>query len=348
MQTYSLVASRNLISAEQKMLKYAQSIKVISTFGMQKEMPKNKTDTLVFRRAVPLDANATTSAAEVTASDYLLQEGTTPSARSITYQDVQCTLQNYGVLMKLSSKAAYLYEDDIPGDMVKLTGEHMAAIEEQVAYGCVRGGTNVVYANGTTRVAVASVINLARLRQCARTLENGRAQKVTSKLSASVNFGSQAVHPGYIVFIHTDLENDVQNLPGFKDIVDYGSAKPVHEREIGAVGPFRFVTSPEFRPFLSAATSATGTTTGTVLSGGAANSGNAPDVYPVVIIAEEAWGQVALKGMGAIDPVYLAPNVKTHANPMGTFGYVGASFWKTAVRLNENWMIRLEVACSAL
>lgn len=343
MQTYSLAPSRNLIMAERQMLKHAMPIKVISTFGSQKEMPTRKTDTVVFRRVVPLDA-AANGAPEVTPGSYILQEGVTPSSKTLTYQDVQCTVQNYGVLMKLSSKAEALYEDDIPGDMTKLVGEHMATIEEQIAYGVVRGGTNVVYANGTTQAGVNTAINLNRLRQCARTLEKARAQRITSKLSSSVNFGTQAVHPSYLVFAHTDCENDIQNLPGFKDIVDYGAQKPVHEREIGAAGTFRFVTSPEFRPFLQVGASVSANT---FLVNGGVGSGNC-DVYPYVVVAEEAWGQVAVKGMGAIDPVYLPAKQKTHANPMGMFGYVGATFWKTAVRLNENWLVRLEAAVTAL
>ena len=344
MQTYSTVASRNLIMAEQQMLKHAMPMKVLSTFGVQKEMPKNRTDTLVYRRALPLDA-AANGAPSVTASNYILQEGVTPSARTITYQDVQCTLQNYGVLMKITSKAEMMYEDDIPGDMVKLVGEHMATIEEQIAYGAVKGGTSVVYANGTSQAAVNTAISLNKLRQCSRVLELARAARVTSRLSSSVDFGSQSVHPSYIVFTHTDVENDIQNLPGFKDVVDYGSQKPVHEREIGAVGTYRFVTSPEFRPYLAVGAANGGSNT--FLTNGGTGSGNC-DVYPVLVVAEEAWGQVALKGQGAIDPIYLPAKQKTHANPMGLFGYVGANFWKTAIRLNENFMIRLEVAVTAL
>jgi hypothetical protein len=33
---------------------------------------------------------------------------------------------------------------------------------------------------------------------------------------------------------------------------------------------------------------------------------------------------------------------------MGQFGYVGANFWKNAVRLNENWLVRVEVCASGL
>jgi N4-gp56 family major capsid protein len=343
MQTYSLVPSRNLIMAEREMLKHAMPIKVLSTFGMQKQIPQNKTDTVVFRRALPIDAGSN-GAPNITTSNYLLQEGVTPGSRTITYQDVQVTLQQYGVLMKLSRKAEAMYEDDIPGDMVKLVGEHMASLEELIAYGVVRGGTNVVYANGSARTSVNTAITLNKLRQAARQLESAFAQLVTEKLAASVNYGTSAVEPAYLVFIHTDMEADFRNLAGFVPVAKYGSQKPVHEREIGAVERFRIITSPYFKPFLAAG----GTiTAGTFLSNGG-TSGTTADVYPSMVVAQEAWGQVALKGMGAIEPIYLPAKQITHANPMGQFGYVGANFYKNAVRLNENWMVRIEAACSAL
>lgn len=343
MQNYSTVPSRTLIMAEREMLKKADPIKVLSTFGDQKQMPQNKTDTTVYRRPLPIDA-AANGAPVVNASDYLLQEGTTPSARTINYQDVSVTLQNYGVLMKLSSKSESLYEDNIPGDMTTLVGEHMGTLEEMIAYGVVRGGTNVVFANGVSRPAVNTAVSLNRLRQVARVIEAAHGKRVTEKLNAGVNFGTSAVHPAYLVFIHTDLEADIRNLPGFTPVVEYGSQKPCHEREIGAVEQFRFITSPYFRPFLQAGGAVTA---GTFLSNGG-TAGTVADVYPIMVVANNAWGQVALKGMGSIEPTYLPAKLKTHANPLGQFGYVGATFWKNAVRLNENWIVRLECAASGL
>jgi N4-gp56 family major capsid protein len=347
MQNYSTVPSRNLIMAERTMLKRAEPIKVLSTFGTNKEVPQNKTDTVVFRRALPLDAassGAATGAPQVNASDYLLQEGTTPTARTISYQDVTVTLQQYGVLLKLSSKAESLYEDDIPGDMTAIAGEHMGTIEEMISFGVVRGGTNVVFANGTVRTAVNTAISINKLRQVARNIESAHGKRVTEKLAAGPNFGTSAIHPAYLVFVHTDVEADVRNIPGFTPVVEYGQQKPVHEREIGAVEQFRFITSPYFRPWLLAGGTVTA---GAFLSGGGVSTTTA-DVYPVMVVAQEAWGQVALKGMGSIDITYLPAKQKTHANPLGQFGYVGGTFWKNAVRTNENWMCRLEVAVSGL
>jgi len=343
MQNYNTVPSRNLIRAEREMLKHAEPIKVLSTFGKQIEQPKNATDTVVFRRALPIDANAYNAPSSIDPSQYLLQEGVTPSARTIQYQDVTAVLQQYGVLMKLSSKTESIYEDDVPSDMNQLVGEHMGSLEELINYGICKGGTSVVYANGSSRSGVNSAITLGRLRQCARQLALGHATQVTSKLAAGASFGTSSVLPSYLVFIHTDLIADVRNLPGFVPVVEYASGSTVHDREVGACEDFRFISSPYFRPFLQAG----GAVGNTILSNGGNGGGNA-DVYPILIIGQDAYGQVALKGMGAADVTYLPAKTKNHANPMGQFGYVGAQFWKTAVRLNESWMVRLEVGASAL
>ena len=72
------------------------------------------------------------------------------------------------------------------------------------------------------------------------------------------------------------------------------------------------------------------------------------DIYPSIVMAESAWGQVSLKGKGysAISPTTIPANVKNHANPSGMFGFVGADFWLSSVRLNENWMTRIESGAS--
>jgi N4-gp56 family major capsid protein len=346
MQQYSTAQSRNLILAERTMLKHAEPVKVISGFGVQKELPTNKTDTIVYRRPLPIDADSRATSVNVNTSDYLLQEGATPTARTIQYEDVSVQVQNYGVLMKLSSKTELLHEDAIPADMQMLVGEHMGVIEELISYGVVRGGTNVVYANGSSRAQVTGVLSLAKLRAIKRTLENSIAKLVTSRLAPGPNYDTSAVSPSYLVFIHTDLEADARNIPGFTTIDKYGSFKPVHEREIGNVENFRFITSPYFRPWLLAGGTAAA---GVTMANGAPSTGaNASDVYPVTVIAQDAWGQVAVKGQGSIDVTYLPAKQKSHANPMGLFGYVGASFWKNAIRLNERWLVRYEVAASAL
>jgi N4-gp56 family major capsid protein len=349
-QNYGTVASRNLIRAAQGMLEHAQPITVLGDFGTQREMPKNSTDTLVFRRTLPFGASTTGTAIEgtnryvgtpaVTASNFVLAEGVTPNSNTISFQDVTVQLQQYGLLFKFSSKVEDLYEDDIPGEMVKLTGETLAEVMEMVRYGVMKAGSTVIYANGSSRAAVNTPINLNVLRRAARTLESNRARRVTSRLAPGTEFGTRAVQPAFIVFTHTDGVSDVRNLTGFTRVEDYGSFKPIHDREIGACEDFRFIASPLLNSFLAAGSA--------TLNGCLSVGGSAVDVYPMIVIGEDAWGQVALKGFGAIKPTVLKASTVNHANPLGQFGYVGASTWFASVRLNEAWMARIEVGVTAL
>ncbi len=350
-QNYGTVASRNLIRAAQGMLEHAQPITVLGDFGTQREMPQNSTDTLVFRRTLPFGATTAGTTIEnssryvgtpdITASNFVLAEGVTPNSNTISFQDVTVQLQQYGVLFKYSSKTEQLYEDDIPGEMVKLTGETLAEVMELVRYGVLKAGSTVVYTNGSSRSAVNTAISLNSIRKAARTLESNRARRVTSRLAPGVNFGTRAVQPAYVVFCHTDAVSDVRNLPGFTRVEEYGSFKPIHDREVGACEDFRFVSSPLLKSFLAAGASVGSSG---MLSIGAANV----DVYPFIVIGEDAWGQVALKGMSAVKPVVLKASQTNHANPLGQFGYVGASTWFATVRLNDAWMARIEAGVTAL
>jgi len=341
-QKYDTVASRNLIRAEMKMLKHSEPIIVLGAFGTQKEQPLKKTDTVVFRRLKPFNATAT-EVADITAANFVTSEGVTPTANTIDYTDVTCTLSQYAVLFKFTSKAQLLYEDNIPDDMSKLTGETMAEVAELVAYGMIKAGSSIIYANGTTRAGLNKAMSLNKLRLAARTLESNRGKKVTSAIKSGPDFGVSSVEPSFIVFVHTDISADIRDLPGFTKRVDYGSAiKPVHDREIGAVEEFRFVTSPLFSPYLAAGD----TDDSTMVSDGSGQN----DVYPSIVMAEDAWGHLSLKGHGytGISPTIIPASVKNHANPSGMFGYVGADFWYNCVRLNENMMIRIESCATEL
>jgi len=352
MQNYSTpIPSRNIIKAEMKMLDHADSIMVLGTFGMQKAHPLNTTDTLVFRRLRPFNSSIKANPADgysetpvITPSDFVTSEGITPNANTISYTDISVTLEQYAILFKFSSKAELMYEDDIPGDQSKLTGETMGEVSELVCYGAIKAGSSVIYGNGSTRAGVATTISLSKLRLAARSMEKNRGKHVQSKIDAGPNFDTSPVEPAYPVFIHTDLSADVRDLPGFTKRVEYGTGiKAIHERELGACEEFRFITSPLFSPFLAAGASVG--VTGLVSAGS-----SKVDVYPMVVMAEDAWGHISLKGHGktAISPTIISSKDKNHANPSGMFGYVGADFWYAPIRLNENWMTRIEVGATDL
>ena len=168
----------------------------------------------------------------------------------------------------------------------KLTGETLAEVAELICYGQVKAGTGVVYANGSARTSLNTPVSLNDFRLSARLLESNRAKQVTSSIKSGPDFGVSSVEPAYLCFCHTHHMADIRNLAGFTKRVDYGSAiKPVHAREFGACEDFRFITSPLFAPWLAG---------GAVIGASgmvAADSTNC-DVYPMIVMAESAWGTV--------------------------------------------------------
>lgn len=333
---YNTAAGRiNILKGE--ILRHAVQVEVLGITGTQKKMPKNKGDTVIFRRWVPFGATlANVNRPLAPSQDHILQEGVTPDADTITPQDITAVLDQYGALYAVTDKTVDLHEDDVPAAMKKQTGERMGLVREMIRYGVLKAGTNAYYGGGASRATVAAAVNLNLLRTITRNLRANHTKMITQVLDASPKYNTSPVEASWLVFCHSDCEADIRELPGYKHPAEYGNRKPVHEHEIGSAESFRFIISPELAPYpgAGAAVGATG-----LFSIGATNV----DVYPMIVVGEDAWGQVALRGVNALDPTWIPPGKKDKNDPLGQRGYVGAKFWQTAVVLNQGWMAVAEV-----
>lgn len=328
---YGDVSPRVGIIAEVKMLEHAEPILVLQKFGDPKPQPKNKGQTVKFRRPVPFAA-ATTP----------LTEGVTPAGKKMAYQDVTVTMAQYGDFSELTDVIADTHEDPVLQDMTMLLGEQAGETFEILTWGVISGGTSVIYANGVARNAVNTPISLAKLRLASRSLKAQRGKKITKILAPSVNVSTKPVEAAFVVVAHTDCEADIRGLAGFKSVAEYGTRQPLCPEEIGSVEDFRFVLSPVLASLPNA-----GGAKGTMVS----TSGTSADVYPMVVLAQNAFGIVPLKGNGgpgSIVPMILNPNIPRGGDQLGQRGSAGWKSWFAAIRLNELWMTRIEVAVTAL
>lgn len=328
--TYGDISQRTAAWAATEMLEHARPIIVLSDYGQSKPMPKNKAEQVKFRRPVPYVVSTTQ-----------LTEGVTPTSHKTKYVDVPATLGQYGDIAELTDKVADLSEDPVLRDMSTLSGEQAAETVEMVTWGAIKGGTNVVYAAAanSARTDVATAINLSAQRTATRFLNAQRGRKITSKMGSSVQYGTEAVDAAYLAFGHTDLDADIRDIPGFVSCEKYGSMKPL-PYEIGKVENIRYILTPLLEPFANSGATASGT--------GMVTSGTLVDVYPVVIIAKDAYGVVPLRGAGAIHPTVLNPGTASKSDVLGQRGFVGWKTWFVAVVLNQAWMVRLEVGASEL
>lgn len=326
-------------------LAHAMPVEVLSLGCKMVKMPPNKGDNITYRRWLPYGATtssvSTQNRPSVSAAAHITAEGVTPAAETLTPVDVSIVLQQYAALYSYTDKAAELYEDDIPEEMRIQTGERMGLVREMVRFGSLKAATNVLYAGGTSRVTVDETVSLNVIRKMAQTLQLNHAKMKTRILKPSPDYDTSAISAGYIVFCSTDMEPDIRDLPGFTPREKYASGQAISEFELGSCERYRFITSPELTAYADAGAAISGTTLYSTL-------GTSADVYPMIVMGEEAAFDVALRGMDSFDLIHIPHTREDKTDPLRQRGYVGAKFWSAVLVANGGWMGVIEAGRTAL
>ena len=181
-----------------------------------------------------------------------------------------------------------------------------------------------------------TAVSVTMQRRATRALKRQNARFITSVVRSTPSYGTEAVAPGFVGLIHPDCEGDVRSMVGFTPAEKYGSMTP-WENELGKVEDVRYVTSTIFEPFADA-----GGAKGLMLS----TTGTLADVYPILYVARDAYGIVALKGAFAITPMVTNPK-PSDSDPLAQRGHAAWKTMQTAVILNDAWLVRGEVAATA-
>lgn len=353
MQTYGLTPGR-LEKFKGEILSHAVPAEILSKQGKHIKFPKNNSKTYVARKWLPYGAtaanqdtqnrffaNGTGDRGNVMVQGHQTQEGITPLPDSITPVDLTVVMQEYSCLYGYTNHTFDLYEDDIPKQMSIQIGERVTLVNEMIIYGALKACTNVYYGGaGTTIATVAGGITLSMIRKIVKNLQANHAKPVNKMLSASPNYGTDPVAEGYLVFCHTNLEPDIREISGFVPTEKYASGKPM-PNEIGKVERFRFIGHPDL-PSLQDAGAAVGAT------GLESTSGANIDVYPIIVVAQDAWSHVAIRGKESLAPTFLPPNQKSKSDPFGQRGYAGTIWWKAVLIENHGWMAVAYVGAKAL
>lgn len=328
--SYGDISQRTAAYAAVEMLEHARPIIVLADYGQPKPLPRNKADNIKFRRPIPFVVSTTQ-----------ITEGVTPASHKIKYTDVPVTMGQYGDVAEITDRVHDMSEDPVLKDAAMLAGEQAAETIEMVTWGVIKGGTNVIYGASadSARTDVNDPLSIGVQRSATRFLKAQRGKKITSKMGSTVNYATEAVDAAFLAFGHSDLEPDIRDMPGFTPCEKYGSMKPL-PYECGKIEDVRYILTPLLTPF-QAGGSAT-------LNGMIADDSTNVDVYPIVVIAKEAYGVVPLRGSGAIHPTVINPDTVSKSDVLGQRGYVGWKTWFAAVILNQAWLVRIEVGATDL
>ncbi len=326
--TYGDISPRTAAYAIKQLLETGDYVLVSEKFGMPYVIPSKSSKVGKFRRYLdyPNDIG-------------VLNEGVTPDGHKITYEDVLVTLEQIGDYVEITDVILDTHEDPVLMTASKKSGKQAGEVKEIRRISVLKAGTTVFYSNGTQRTDVASTISRGKLREIVRTLKRNKAEYFTEIIGASPKYATEPVGPSFWAMAHTDLDSDIQNLAGFTPVEKYSDSMKAQPGEIGKCENIRFITTPLFTPWTDAggAVGATG-----LISTSAAQI----DVYPIIIVAPDAYGIVPLKGRNAVTMKVVNPETPSKSDPLGQKGTVGWKGWDATVILNDNWMARLEVGAT--
>ena len=116
--------------------------------------------------------------------------------------------------------------------------------------------------------------------------------------------------------------------------------KPIHALELGAVPNMRFVLTPELQVVNNSGATAAGT--------GLKTTGTLVDIYPSLVMAEDAAADLALRGEGSMELIDLSVDKEDKSDPTRERGYIGAKFWQAAFVQNDGWLMLVESGATDL
>ena len=237
-----------------------------------------------------------------------------------------------------------VHDDPILMDNSDALGEQSGKTIDILRAGTLVAGTNFIYANGAARSSVNTAISDSDIENVERTLGRQEGAKFREIIKAGPNIGTLPIPEAFVGVCHIDCKRDLTRLTDWIPVHKYSSQMGLIQGEIGSTGAIRWVVDNNLSPtILGTDWTDSGGNLGSMIS----TTGVKADVYPMLVFAKDAYGICGLAGKGSIQTYVSNPRAQ-HGDPLAQSGTQGWKGWNATVILNENWIVRLEVACTSL
>lgn len=246
-----------------------------------------------------------------TATQATLTEGVTPNSTAFTYTVISTTPTQYGIFVEISDRLLKAAPTKILNDAGKQVGANMARIVDQVIQTEIMAGTNVQYA-GTGNTARADLASDDYLTGA--NLRNAHTKLASLDAPTIGGYYLGVAHP----FVLGDLKGEANGA--WIEFSKYTTPDKLFKGEIGALYGVRLVSSSNVQTFASTTT-----------------------VYPTLIMGEGAYG---VTEWSSLETIYKP--LGSGADPLNQVASVGSKVDFSAKRLQEDAMVRLESAATAL
>ncbi len=286
-------------------------------FGQEKPIPAGNGKTIQFRRYASLP-KATTP----------LTEGVTPDGQKLNVSAVTATVNQYGGYVVTSDVLDMTAIDDNVLETTRLLGSQAGRTLDTITREVLAGGTNVYYvptraADGTeTPVTGRDQLTEANLLT---------VKDVFRAVAILKSVNAPKINGDYVAIIHPYVAHDLMVEAGdaWLDVHKYAAPENIYHGEIGKLGGVRFVETTEAKVF---ADTGDGCAAGKV-------------AVSTLFLGSNAYGTTQLAN-GGLETIVKPLGSGGTADPLNQRASVGWKATKTAERLVEEYMLRVESGTS--
>jgi N4-gp56 family major capsid protein len=254
-----------------------------------------------------------------TSSVTTLTEGTPPTGIAVSVNAIDTTPTQYGVNVELTDLVALTAVFDLINTTLSEVGKAMARKIDEVIQTVVNAGTNVIYAGGrTSRSAITAtdLFDANLVRKAAAKLRKNAAPEFSDR-----GGGYVAITTPEVVF---DLKSNT-SVGQWIDMHKYANPENLFNGEVGSMDGVRIVQSPNVDTFPSTVT-----------------------VHPTTFIAKDAY-RISYWLANKVNTYVLPPESNLSvSNPLGQKGSVGAKTNMGVARTQEERLVRVESAATAV
>ena len=296
---------------EKRLIDQAEPRLVHDQFADYYPVPQNGGKTIEFRKYDSLP-KATTP----------LTEGVTPEGQALTVTTVTAEVHQYGGWVPLTDMLDLTAIDNNIVQATNVLASQGGRTMDTIVRDILNGGTNVIYApkigTGGAETAVTSRADLDATAQLTVDL-------IDQAVALLQTQNADTIGDSFVAIVHPHTSYDIRKDPNWIEAHKYAAPEEIFNGEIGKINNVRFVVSSEAK----------------VWKGDGCPAGLA--VYSTLVLGAHAYATTELEGGGM---QHIVKQLGYGDDPLNQRASVGWKAVKTAERLSEQYMVRIE-SCSA-
>lgn len=296
---------------EKRLIDQAEPALVHDQFGDPYPIPANGGKNIEFRKYDSLP-KATTP----------LTEGVTPDGQTMNVSTVTAEVKQYGGWVPITDTLQLTAIDNNIVQATKIIASQAGRTLDTIVRDVLAGGTNVIYApkigEGGAETPVTSRATLDATCQ----LTSDLIARAATQLKA---MNADPIGTSFVGIIHPYVTYELRRDPDWIDVHKYAQPDEIYNGEIGTLHGVRFVETSEAK----------------IWKGTGCPAGLA--VFSTLILGAHAYGSTEIEGGGL---EHIVKQLGYGDDPLNQRASVGWKAHKTAERLVEQYMVRIESVSS--